>query len=80
MNLSASSIPVTHGLVQAGIALKNNLWFPYPFRPIGFELQILEMGPGDTLRSHSADELYIFERNRRRNPTVYQNTWNFSKQ
>jgi hypothetical protein len=30
------------------------------------------MGPGDTLRSHSADE-FIYLNEIRRNPTVYQN-------
>jgi acetylornithine deacetylase len=35
MNLSASSIPVTHGLVQV---LGRTTYGSPPFRPIGFEL------------------------------------------
>jgi acetylornithine deacetylase len=43
-----------------GIALGRTTYgCPPPFRSIGFELQIIETRPGETLRSHSANE-FIF--------------------
>ena len=60
MHLNASSIPITHGLVQAGIALGRNTYgSPTLSDQSVISCQSLKLGPGDSLRSHSADE-FIF--------------------
>lgn len=60
MHLNASSIPVTHGLVQAGIALGRTTYgSPTLSDQSVLSCQSLKLGPGETLRSHSADE-FIF--------------------
>lgn len=60
MHLNASSIPVTHGLVQAGIALGRKTYgSPTLSDQSVLSCQSLKLGPGETLRSHSADE-FIF--------------------
>jgi acetylornithine deacetylase len=63
MNLSASSIPETHGLVQAGIALGRTTYgSPTLSDQSVLSCKSLKLGPGDTLRSHSADEfIYLNE-------------------
>jgi acetylornithine deacetylase len=63
MHLNASSIPVTHGLVQAGIALGRTTYgSPTLSDQSVLSCQSLKLGPGETLRSHSADEfIYINE-------------------
>ena len=63
MNLSSSSIPIAHGLVQAGIALGRTTYgSPTLSDQSGLSCQSLKLGPGDTLRSHSADEfIYLYE-------------------
>ncbi|WP_366183717.1 M20 family metallo-hydrolase [Flavobacterium ovatum] len=63
MHLNASSIPVEHGLVQAGIALGRTTYgSPTLSDQSVLTCQSLKMGPGDTLRSHSADEfIYLNE-------------------
>jgi acetylornithine deacetylase len=63
MNLSASSIPATHGLVQAGIALGRTTYgSPTLSDQSVLSCKSLKLGPGDTLRSHSADEfIYLNE-------------------
>jgi acetylornithine deacetylase len=59
MHLNASSIPVSHGLVQAGIALGRTTYgSPTPFRSIGFGCKSLKLGLV-TLRSHSMT-IYIY--------------------
>ena len=60
MNLNASSIPITHGLVQAGIVLGRTTYgSPTLSDQSVLSCQSLKLGPGETLRSHSADE-FIF--------------------
>lgn len=63
MHLNASSIPTTHGLVQAGIALGRTTYgSPTLSDQAVLNCQSLKLGPGDTLRSHSADEfIYLNE-------------------
>lgn len=60
MHLNASSIPVNHGLVQAGIALGRTTYgSPTLSDQSVLSCQSLKLGPGETLRSHSANE-FIF--------------------
>jgi acetylornithine deacetylase len=61
MNLSSSSIPENHGLVQAGIALGTTYGSPTLSDQSVLSCKSLKLGPGDT-RSHSADEfIYLNE-------------------
>ncbi len=60
MHLNASSIPISHGLVQAGIALGRTTYgSPTLSDQSVLSCQSLKLGPGETLRSHSANE-FIF--------------------
>ena len=60
MHLNASSIPIAHDLVQAGIALGRTTYgSPTLSDQSVLSCQSLKLGPGETLRSHSADE-FIF--------------------
>jgi acetylornithine deacetylase len=60
MHLNASSIPLEHCLVQAGIALGRTTYgSPTLSDQSVLSCQSLKLGPGETLRSHSADE-FIF--------------------
>lgn len=60
MHLNASSIPVSHGLVQAGIALGRTTYgSPTLSDQSVLSCKSLKLGPGESLRSHSADE-FIF--------------------
>lgn len=63
MNLSSSSIPENHSLVQAGIALGRTTYgSPTLSDQSVLNCKSLKLGPGDTLRSHSADEfIYLNE-------------------
>ena len=63
MHLNASSIPVAHGLVQAGIALGRSTYgSPTLSDQSVLSCKSLKLGPGDSLRSHSADEfIYLNE-------------------
>jgi acetylornithine deacetylase len=63
MNLSSSSIPESHGLVQAGIAIGRTTYgSPTLSDQSVLSCKSLKLGPGDTLRSHSADEfIYVNE-------------------
>ena len=63
MHLNASSIPVSHGLVQAGIALGRTTYgSPTLSDQSVLNCKSLKLGPGDSLRSHSADEfIYLNE-------------------
>jgi acetylornithine deacetylase len=57
MHLNASSIPVSHGLVQAGIALGRTTYgSPTLSDQSVLSCKSLKLGPGETLRSHSANE------------------------
>jgi acetylornithine deacetylase len=63
MHLKASSIPATHGLVQAGIALGRTTYgSPTLSDQSVLSCKSLKLGPGDSLRSHSANEfIYLNE-------------------
>jgi acetylornithine deacetylase len=63
MHLSASSIPESHGLVQAGIALGRTTYgSPTLSDQSVLSCKSLKLGPGERLRSHSADEfIYLHE-------------------
>ncbi len=63
MHLNASSIPLSHGLVKAGIALGRTTYgSPTLSDQSVLRCKSLKMGPGETLRSHSADEfIYVNE-------------------
>jgi acetylornithine deacetylase len=63
MHLNASSIPTSHGLVKAGIALGRTTYgSPTLSDQAVLTCQSLKLGPGDTLRSHSANEfIYLNE-------------------
>jgi len=57
LHLNASSIPVLHGLVQAGIAQGRTTYgSPTLSDQAVLSCNSLKLGPGDSLRSHSADE------------------------
>ncbi|MFV8358367.1 M20 family metallo-hydrolase [Flavobacterium sp. XS1P32] len=60
MHLNAFSIPVSHGLVRAGIALGRTTYgSPTLSDQAVLSCKSLKLGPGETLRSHSANE-FIF--------------------
>lgn len=63
LHLNASSIPMEHGLVQAGIALGRTTYgSPTLSDQSVLSCQSLKLGPGDSLRSHSSDEfIHIHE-------------------
>ncbi len=63
MHLNASSIPISHELVQAGIALGRTTYgSPTLSDQSVLSCQSLKLGPGETLRSHSANEfIYLNE-------------------
>lgn len=63
MHLNASSIPVSHGLVQAGIALGRTTYgSPTLSDQSVLYCKSLKLGPGESLRSHSANEfIYLNE-------------------
>lgn len=61
--LNSSSISPNHPLVKAGVAMgKNTYGSPTLSDQSVLNCQSLKMGPGDSLRSHSADEfIYVNE-------------------
>ena len=63
MHLNASSIPLNHGLVKAGIAIGRTTYgSPTLSDQSVLSCQSLKLGPGETLRSHSANEfIYVSE-------------------
>jgi acetylornithine deacetylase len=63
LHLNSSSIPVDHELVQAGIALGRTTYgSPTLSDQAWLSCKSLKLGPGDSLRSHSADEfIYLHE-------------------
>ncbi|MBO3096848.1 M20 family metallo-hydrolase [Gelidibacter pelagius] len=63
LRLSSSSIPKEHALVQAGIALGRGTYgSPTLSDQAVLSCPSLKLGPGDSTRSHSADEfIYISE-------------------
>ncbi|AKA34666.1 M20 family metallo-hydrolase [Flagellimonas lutaonensis] len=63
LNLSSSSISINHPLVQSGIALGRETYgSPTLSDQAELSCQSLKLGPGDSTRSHSADEfIYVDE-------------------
>ncbi|TKD61004.1 M20 family metallo-hydrolase [Flavobacterium sp. ASW18X] len=63
LNLSSSSIPIEHPLVQSGIALGRETYgSPTLSDQAELSCQSLKLGPGYSPRSHSADEfIYVDE-------------------
>ncbi len=63
LNLNSSKIDKEHGLVQSGIALGRKTYgSPTLSDQAALTCQSLKLGPGDSIRSHSADEyIYVHE-------------------
>ena len=63
LNLNSSSIPVSHPLVQAGISLGRSTYgSPTLSDQAKLSCPSLKLGPGDSTRSHTADEfIYLDE-------------------
>ncbi|WKK65515.1 M20 family metallo-hydrolase [Lutimonas zeaxanthinifaciens] len=62
LNLNSSSIPGDHEIVQAGIKLGRKIYgSPTLSDQANLNCPSLKLGPGDSLRSHKADE-FIFEK------------------
>ena len=63
LRLNSSSIPIDHALVQAGLNLgRHSYGSPTLSDQAVLNCPSLKMGPGDSKRSHSADEfIYIHE-------------------
>ncbi|HVX51784.1 MAG TPA: peptidase dimerization domain-containing protein, partial [Chitinophagaceae bacterium] len=61
--LRSTSIPLTHPLIQAGIALGRSYYgSPTTSDKALMNFPTLKMGPGDSARSHTADEfIYLHE-------------------
>ena len=63
LRLNSSSIPVEHQLVQSGIALGRETYgSPTLSDQAALSCPSLKLGPGDSTRSHTADEyIYLWE-------------------
>lgn len=63
LRLNSSSIPMDHELVQAGVAMGRSTYgSPTLSDQAALSCPSLKMGPGDSTRSHSADEfIYLKE-------------------
>jgi acetylornithine deacetylase len=63
LRLKSSSIDVTHPLIKTGIALGKKIYgSPTLSDQAALDCPSLKLGPGDSTRSHSADEfIYIKE-------------------
>lgn len=63
LHLNSSSIPVSHDLVKAGIAMGRTTYgSPTLSDQAWLSCKSLKLGPGDSTRSHSADEyIYLHE-------------------
>lgn len=63
LRLNSSSIPIAHELVQAGIAMGRETYgSPTLSDQAALSCPSMKMGPGDSTRSHTADEfIYIAE-------------------
>ncbi len=63
LRLSSSSITINHALVQSGIALGRSTYgSPTLSDQAALTCQSLKLGPGDSTRSHSANEyIYVHE-------------------
>ena len=61
LNLNSSSIPKDHEVVLSGIALGREVYgSPTLSDQSNLSCPSLKLGPGDSLRSHTADE-FIYE-------------------
>lgn len=61
LNLNASSIPMDHEIVRSGVKLGRKVYgSPTLSDQVNLSCPSLKLGPGDSLRSHMADE-YIYE-------------------
>jgi acetylornithine deacetylase len=63
LRLNSSSIPLSHPLVQAGVAIGRNTYgSPTLSDQAVLSCPSLKLGPGDSTRSHTADEfIYLDE-------------------
>jgi acetylornithine deacetylase len=62
LNLNSSSIPLDHDIVLAGQRLGREIYgSPTLSDQSNLSCPSLKLGPGDSLRSHTADE-FIYER------------------
>lgn len=62
LRLNSSSIPMDHPLVRAGVALGRGAYgSPTLSDQAALSCPSLKMGPGDSTRSHSADEFIFLE-------------------
>lgn len=62
LNLNSSSIPINHEIVLAGISLGRKVYgSPTLSDQANLSCPSLKLGPGDSLRSHTADE-FIYEK------------------
>jgi acetylornithine deacetylase len=63
LRLNSSSIPEDHDLVKAGVALGMETYgYPTLSDQAMLKCSSLKLGPGDSTRSHSADEfIYVKE-------------------
>ena len=62
LRMRSSSIPMEHPLVKAGIALKRSAYgSPTTSDKALMPFPALKMGPGDSARSHTADEFIFIE-------------------
>jgi acetylornithine deacetylase len=62
LRLNSSSIPITHLLVQAGVALGRTTYgSPTLSDQAVLSCPSLKLGPGDSTRSHTADEFIYLE-------------------
>ena len=63
LRLNSSSIPISHPLVEAGIELGRKTYgSPTLSDQAALSCPSLKLGPGDSKRSHTADEfIYIHE-------------------
>jgi len=62
LNLNSSSIPLDHDIVRAGQALGREIYgSPTLSDQSNLSCPSLKLGPGDSLRSHTADE-FIYEK------------------
>ena len=76
LRLSSSSIPMGHALVQAGIAAGRNTYgSPTLSDQAVLSCDSLKLGPGDSLRSHTADEFIYVNSVRKRRPEESVSKW-----
>lgn len=76
LHLNASSIPINHPFVQAGLKLGRTTYgSPTSSDQVHLTCPSVKLGPGDSTRSHSADE-YIFLKEIEEGIDLYINLFN----